>query len=226
MLVCQAGTSLIQPQSKRTVPPRFGSWTFSTPCSSSQLAISTIATHSAPVRVATPTASAMWSACPWEIATWVGSTSSALATAAGLLGLRNGSTRTLVSPSLSSKHEWPWNLISIFSALLRVRRFGHLLMECPADGDSNHHPHPRLLGEQRAHGGDPLLGIGHRRRLQRLGLVGLAEPAALGERRGEHLLQLRRGAGDDLLGLGEALGVDQPLDRGVQLLVRGHDGGA
>ena len=55
----------------------------------------------------------MWSAWPWLIAMWVGSTSSAVATAAGLLGLRNGSTRTLASPSLSSKHEWPWNLISI-----------------------------------------------------------------------------------------------------------------
>ena len=86
VLVCQAGTSFTQPQSNRTVPPRLGSWTCSTPCSSSQLAISTIATHSAPVRVATPTASAMWSTCPWVIAMWVGSTSSALATAAGLLG--------------------------------------------------------------------------------------------------------------------------------------------
>ena len=33
MLVCQAGTSFTHPQSKRTVPPRLGSWTFSTPCS-------------------------------------------------------------------------------------------------------------------------------------------------------------------------------------------------
>ncbi len=96
-------------------------------------------------------------------------------------------------------------------------------MECPADGNSNHHSHPRLLGEQRAHRGDALLGIGRRRRLQRLGIVRLAEPTALGERGGEHLLQLRRGAGDDPLGLGETLGVDQPLDRGVQLLVRGHE---
>ena len=108
MLVCQAGTSLIQPQSNLTVPPRFGSWIASTPCSLSQFAISTIATHSAPVRVATGTASAMWSTWPWEIAMWVGSTSSAVATAAGLFGFRNGSIRTLASPSLSSKHECPW----------------------------------------------------------------------------------------------------------------------
>ena len=50
-------------------------------------------------------------------------------------------------------------------------------------------------------------------------LVRLAEPAALGERRGEHPLQLRRGAGDDRLRLGEALGVGQPLDRGLEPLV-------
>ena len=36
MFVCQAGTSLIEPQSKLTVPPRLGSLTFSTPCPSSQ----------------------------------------------------------------------------------------------------------------------------------------------------------------------------------------------
>ena len=51
---------------------------------------------------------------------------------------------------------------------------------------------------------------------QRLGLVGIAEPAALGEGRGENPLQLRRCAGDDPLRLGEALGVDQPLDRGLE----------
>ena len=53
MFVCQAGTSLTQPQSNSTVPPRLGSLTFSTPCPSSQLASSTIATQWAPVRLAT-----------------------------------------------------------------------------------------------------------------------------------------------------------------------------
>ena len=61
----------------------------------------------APVRLATGTASAMWSAWPWLIAMWVGSTSSAVCTATGLLGFRNGSIRTVVSPSLSSKQDWP-----------------------------------------------------------------------------------------------------------------------
>ena len=38
---------------------------------------------------------------------WVGSTSSAVATAAGLLGFRNGSISSVASPSLSSKQDWP-----------------------------------------------------------------------------------------------------------------------
>ena len=50
--VCQAGTSLTQPQSNVTVPPKFGSKTFSTPCSPISPAISVSATTVAPVRLA------------------------------------------------------------------------------------------------------------------------------------------------------------------------------
>ena len=50
--VCQAGTSLTQPQSNLTVPPRLGSDTFSIPAPASSLAISTMATTAAPVRFA------------------------------------------------------------------------------------------------------------------------------------------------------------------------------
>src|SRR4051794_41575508 len=110
---------------------------------------------------------------------WVGSTSSAVCTAVGLFGFKNGSTSTVVSPSLSSKQECPWYLISI-SALSSGWGFGpvaHLFFQCPADRDSNHHPHPRLLGEQCADGGEPLLGGGDGRGLQRLRLVRLAVPA-------------------------------------------------
>ena len=57
--VCQAGTSLTVPQSNSTVPPRFGSWTCSTPSAESSLAISTIATTSEPARVAIETVSPM-----------------------------------------------------------------------------------------------------------------------------------------------------------------------
>ncbi len=56
--VCQAGTSLTQPQSNLTVPPRLGSWTVR-PSSPSSLASSTIATTGAPVRLAIATVSPM-----------------------------------------------------------------------------------------------------------------------------------------------------------------------
>ena len=47
--VCQAGTTLTQsPPSNSTVPPRFGSETFSRPCSPSSPANSVIATTCAP----------------------------------------------------------------------------------------------------------------------------------------------------------------------------------
>ena len=107
VLVWKACTSFTQPQSNSTVPPRFGSETSSIPCSSSPLASSTIATQLAPVRLPTAIASAKWSAWAWVISTWVGSTSSAVTFAAGLFGFRNGSTSTRVSPSTSSKREWP-----------------------------------------------------------------------------------------------------------------------
>ena len=55
--VCHAGTSLTQPQSNSTVPPRFGSKTFSTPSSPISPATSVIATTVAPVRFAISTVS-------------------------------------------------------------------------------------------------------------------------------------------------------------------------
>src|SRR3954452_15178305 len=207
VLVCQAGTSLIQPQSNSTVPPRLGSLSSSIPRAFSHSASSTMATQWAPVRLATGTASAMWSAWPGVMEMWVGSTSSPLWTATGLFGFRNGSTRTVVSPSLNSKQECPWYLISISALSSSSGIFpvggGQLFLQCPADGDPNHHPHPRLLGEQGADGGEPLLRVGHRRGLEGLVFVRLTEPAALGQSRRQDLLQLRRRLGDDPLGLGE-----------------------
>src|SRR3954465_8010928 len=105
---------------------------------------------------------------------WVGSTSSAVATAAGLLGLRNGSISKVTFPSLSSKQDCPWNLTSISVLSLRfvvpAAGAAHLFLQCPPDRDSNHHPHPRLLGEQGTDGGDPLVGVGDGCGPQGLGL--------------------------------------------------------
>ena len=74
--VCQAGTSLTQPQSNLTVPPRLGSRT-STPSSPISLASSTIATTGAPVRLAIATVSPKWSPWPWVSRIVVAATSSA-----------------------------------------------------------------------------------------------------------------------------------------------------
>ena len=49
--VCHAGVSRTQPPSNSTVPPMFGSATFSSPCSPSSPASSVIATTCAPVRL-------------------------------------------------------------------------------------------------------------------------------------------------------------------------------
>ncbi len=62
-----------------------------------------------------------------------------------------------------------------------------------------------------------LLGVADLRGVADGGLVGAAEPAALGQRAVEDALQPRRGVGDDLLGVGEALGVPERLDGRVDL---------
>ena len=90
--VCQAGTSLTEPQSNLTVPPRFGSRT-STPSSPSSPASSTIATTGAPVRLAIATVSPMWSPWPWVSRIVVAAASSALIAALGF-PVRNGSIRS------------------------------------------------------------------------------------------------------------------------------------
>src|SRR5918994_1182595 len=107
VLVWKAGTSFAQPHSSSTVPPRFGSATSSIPWAESHRASSTIATHVAPVRFATSTTCAMWSAWPWVSRMCVGSPSSAPTTAAGLSGLRKGSIRIRAEPSAISNAAWP-----------------------------------------------------------------------------------------------------------------------
>ena len=109
--VCQAGTSLTQPQSNCTVPPKFGSTTFSTPLPPISAASSTIASTVAPVRLAMSTVSPRWSPCPCVSRIASASTSSAEAAASGL-PVRNGSVSTVAPPALSSKHDCPRNRTS------------------------------------------------------------------------------------------------------------------
>ena len=92
-----------------------------------------------------------------------------------------------------------------------------LVGELEADRDADQHPQAGLLGEQRLHGSQALLAVGDGGHAGQLGTMSVAEPAALGQRLGEHALQPGRRVRDDLLGVGEALGVAERLDRGVDL---------
>src|SRR3954468_17630149 len=93
-----------------------------------------------------------------------------------------------------------------------------LLRELQPDRDADEHPEPGLLGDERADGAHALVGIVLQRGVCDLALVGRAEPAALGQRRGEQLLQPRRGVRDDLLGVAEATRVAERPDGRVDLL--------
>src|SRR4051812_31342210 len=123
--VCQAGTSRTETLPNSTVPPRFGSETFSTPSSCSSFASSMMATTWAPVRLAMSAVSPMWSAWPCVRKMWVGSTSSAVTAAFGL-PVRNGSMRTRVSPSVSSNAACPRKRMSIGVSLLSRCRRGRI----------------------------------------------------------------------------------------------------
>src|SRR3954454_21577101 len=191
--VCQAGTSLTQPQSNVTVPPKLGSLTFSTPDSAISLASSTIATTVAPVRLAMSTVSPRWSACPCVSRITSGETSSALAAAFGF-PIRNGSVRTVAPPAVSSKQACPRKrmstAMSAFSLVL-VQNVGQFV----PDGHADQHAQARLLGDQ------PLdrLQADHRvllpRGLHDLGPMGGVEPSGVVEGVVEDVLEPgRRGA--------------------------------
>ena len=149
--VCQAGTSLTQPQSNLTVPPRFGSRT-STPSSPSSPASSTIATTGAPVRLAIATVSPMWSPCPWVSRIVVAAASSALIAAFGIAGQervdQNGRVPVgELEASVSQKAHF-----HLFSILLcRLRSAAELPRQFEPDRDADEHPQPGLLGEHRLH---------------------------------------------------------------------------
>ena len=223
--VCQAGTSRTQPPSNSTVPPRFGSATFSTPWSPSSSASSTMATHWAPVRLAMSTTSPQWSAWPWVRKMWVGSGSEASTAALGL-PLRNGSISTRVSPSTSSKQEWPRKRISTVQvpSVSVVRFIVELTGELPADGHADEHAHAGLLGQQGLDPGGALGLVGLGRSGPDLSKVGVAEPAALVQRLAEDALKLRGERGQAPLGAREPLGVGQRPQGGIHLLVREHRG--
>ncbi len=95
--MCQAGTILIQPQSKPTVPPKLKPTTSSTPSPSISPASSTIASTLAPVRLAMSTVSPRWSAWPCVSAITSAGSSSAVVAALGL-PVSQGSISTSAPP--------------------------------------------------------------------------------------------------------------------------------
>ena len=160
---------------------------------------------------------------------WVGSTSSALTGALGLFGARNGSTSTRALAvgeleggvaEIADVHGEPPSVGS-------GRAAAYSSPEAPRSSRASSQPtatptsipmrassassvrkwisrSSRIL--QRRHAREPLLVRG-------------VEPAALGERAGQHLLELRRGRGHAALDLPEAAGVAERLEGGAQLLV-------
>src|ERR671931_2416239 len=218
--VCHAGVSRTEPQSNSTVPPMLGSNTgWSEPRSSeSSPASSTMATTGAPVRLAIATVSPMWSACPCVSRIASAATSSALAAALGL-PVRNGSTSTVVPSCSRANAAWPRKRISIASALLLVGMIGRatgayeLVGQLEPHRHADEHAEAGFLGDERPHRAGPLLGVLGKGSLGHLGLVGRAEPAALGERLVEDALQPGRGVRDDLLRVREPLGVAERLER-------------
>ena len=206
VFVCQAGTSLTQPQSNSTVPPRLGSLTSSTPCPSSQLASSTIADAVG--------AGALGDRdrVGHVVGVAVGDRD------VGRLDLLGGRHRGRVV-GLEERVDQHRRLpLAQLEARLAVELDLHLQLSpsgSSASLISSFSAQPtatptiipiRASSASRARtAAIRSLGVGDGRGLQRLGLVRLAEPAALGERRGQHPLQLRRRPGDDPLRLGEPL---------------------
>ena len=165
-------------------------------------------------------ASAMWSTWPWLIAMWVGSTSSAVATAAGLLGLRNGSTRTRRLA------------LAQLEARLAVELDLHLQSSPSGSGDSLNSScsaqptaTPTIIAI--------LASSASSERTAAIRSSGSGAVAAFSasaswdspnqppSARAAASTRCSCGAArdDDPLGLGEALGVGQPLDRGLEPLV-------
>src|SRR5215207_4615554 len=101
----------------------------------------------------------------------VGSSSSAVTVAFGF-PVMNGSTRILVSPSISSTADWPRKRMSISSVLLSHELVGQLVPHSDAD----QHGNAGLFRDERPHGRQALVDVGLAGGLQHRRLVRGAEP--------------------------------------------------
>ena len=100
--------------------------------------------------------------------------------------------------------------------------------QLPPYGHADQHAKPGLLGQERPHGPRPLVDLFPAHGARNLALAQLAEVAVEVERLVQDVLELGCDARDARLGLAEAVGLGERLQRAVDLLVRepalGHDG--
>ena len=221
--MCQAGTSLIQPQSNSTVPPRFGSLTSSTPCPSSHWRARRSRRSGRRCAWRPATASAMWSAWPWVIAMWVGSTSSRGRDRGRVVGLQE---RVDQDGRLA---------LAQLEAGMAVELDLHPQLS-PSGSSRFRSSPPSVPSRRRRQPSSPSApprraGRGRRRSARRG--RGRSRPSASRPRAARRTSRPRRAPrrapsaaaappGRRPLGLGEALGVEQPLDRGFELALVGH----
>jgi len=90
-------------------------------------------------------------------------------------------------------------------------------VQFPPNRDAHEHPDASLLGQEGAQSGHALALVLWGGRLANLGLVRVAEPTPGVQCLAEDALQPGSHAGHARLGLSEALGVAESLDRAVEL---------
>ena len=207
---------MTQPQSNVTVPPKFGSKTFSMPCSPSSPAISVERDHRRAgalgdvddVAVVVLVAVGQEDVGRLEL----GRLDRGLRVAGDEGVHQHGRVAGLELHGRVAQ-EADVHCHSIQSPCRQLSR------KLVPDRDADEHAHARLLGDQRPHGGDPLVRVGDAGGAQDLGLMGGAEPVRGLEGLVEDPLQLRRGARHQALGLVQLPRVAERLQRGLELRV-------
>ena len=221
--VCQAGTSLTQPQSNFTVPPRLGSWTVS-PSSPSSLASSTIATTVGPGalgdgdRVADVVAVAVGQQDRGGVDV-LGADSRLGIAGQERVDEDGGVAVGELEAGMAEKADVHWGVSSGSVGGVPAGPAGprELAGELEADSDADEHAESRLLGQQSADRRQPLAGFADPGRLADGLVVPGVKPAAVGQSRGEHALERRRGTGDQVLRRPHPFGVGDGGDRRVEL---------
>src|SRR5215210_4889879 len=112
---------------------------------------------------------------------WDGSSSEASTVVFGL-PVMNGSTSTVVSPDLSSTAAWARKRMSTAIGSVSFGRIHEQFCQFVPDRHADQHAHAGLLGDQRAHRAQALVGIREAGGLEDLGLMCRSEPVGRVER--------------------------------------------